>query len=151
MTPAATGNVNNFINRPRPPLIEQKHTNNMEKHFLFFNAALPVICRPDIQSARDWNRNDKDWALIDAQLHCLLYRLMTHASALNLHFLPVSGRNNHQLCGRLWRLVITSKPFMWHSRHECRLYLIQATTAQVLLLFGLFEETCYSYCCRLRL
>lgn len=30
-----TGTVNNFINRPRPLLIEQKHTNNMEKHFLF--------------------------------------------------------------------------------------------------------------------
>lgn len=34
-TLVATGTVNNFINRPRPPLIEQKHTNNMEKHFLF--------------------------------------------------------------------------------------------------------------------
>lgn len=32
---AATGTVNNFINWPGPPLIEQKHTNNMEKHFLF--------------------------------------------------------------------------------------------------------------------
>lgn len=34
-TLVATGTVNNFINRPWPPLIEQKHTNNMEKHFLF--------------------------------------------------------------------------------------------------------------------
>lgn len=35
MTRGATGAVNNFITRPQPPLIEQKHTNNMEKHFLF--------------------------------------------------------------------------------------------------------------------
>lgn len=35
-----TGTVNNFIKRPQPPLIEQKHTNNMEKHFLF----LPLPC-----------------------------------------------------------------------------------------------------------
>ncbi len=40
-TLVATGTVNNFINRPWPPLIEQKHTNNMEKHFLF----LMLPCR----------------------------------------------------------------------------------------------------------
>lgn len=34
-TPRATGTVNNFINCLRPQLIEQKHINNMEKHFLF--------------------------------------------------------------------------------------------------------------------
>lgn len=34
-TTRATGTVNNFINCLRPQLIEQKHINNMEKHFLF--------------------------------------------------------------------------------------------------------------------
>ena len=91
-TRAATGNVNNFINRPRPPLIEQKHTNNMEKHFLFLMS--PCRCRPLSSEGRISSlsvtgiENDKHCALIDGQLRCLLYRQMTHATALNLHFLP---------------------------------------------------------------
>lgn len=42
-TRAATAPVNNFISRPRPPLMWRKHTDNMGKHFLFLMSALPPL------------------------------------------------------------------------------------------------------------
>lgn len=77
----ATGTVNSFINRLQPPLIEQKHTNNMEKHFLFL---MPPHLLSHLKVG-DWLHPWPEW---EWRTRSVDNRQMTHAAALSLHLLP---------------------------------------------------------------
>ncbi|MEQ2301039.1 hypothetical protein AMECASPLE_031917 [Ameca splendens] len=89
MTRGATGTVNNFINQLLPPANRTKtHQQHGKALFVFNVDQTPLSSKTqDIQFVRDWNRNDKHRVLIDGQLQRLFGRQMTHAAALNLHFL----------------------------------------------------------------
>lgn len=117
MTLAATGTVNNFINQFQPLLIEQKHTNNMEKHFLFL---MPPCRRFHLRAGyprgHDRNRNDKHCAFTDGQLRCLLDRQMTR------HGLESSFPSRFQCQVKIMKPSVPDFNYrLWRPKRSCHI------------------------------
>lgn len=128
MTRGATGAVNNFITGPQPPLIEQKHTNNMEKHFLF----LMWPCyhchegRISSLSVTGIEMINTVHSLMGNYTACLTGKWRTPRPWIFISFQGSSeGLNNDYLRSWLWLSVMTSQVFwLLMQRHTTLLKIL---------------------------